>query len=63
MHVVTTDADAVEARHFAGSVSEDVGDDAHRLGWRVNVGVAHHELLEDVVLDGATELVNRHTLL
>ena len=42
---------------------EDVGDDLHRGLRRVDVGVADHELLEDVVLDGPGELVRRHALL
>jgi hypothetical protein len=44
-------------------VGDDVADDPHaRLG-RVDVGVADHELLEDVVLDGPFELGRRHPLL
>ena len=44
-------------------VAEDVGDDAHRGFGRIDVGVPHHELFEDVVLDGAGELLRRHALL
>ena len=63
MHVVTGHADAVEFRHFLRRVSEDVGNDAHRGFGRINVGVPHHVFLEDVVLNGAVELLRRHTLL
>ena len=63
MHVVAADADAVEARHPAGAVAEDVAHDAHAGPRRVDVGVAHHELLQDVVLDGALQLFRRHALL
>ena len=45
------------------SAVADVGDNLHRRQGRVDVGVAHHELLEDVVLDGALQLLLRHTLL
>ena len=44
-------------------VGEDVGDDPHRRPGRVDVGVADHELLEDVVLDGPGQLLGRHPLL
>ena len=47
----------------ARGVGEDVGDDPHRRLRRVDVGVADHELLEDVVLDGPGELLRRHALL
>ncbi len=63
LHVVSGDGDAVELRHVLRGVLEDVGDDFHRGQGRVDVGVAHHELLEDVVLDGALQLLLRHALL
>ena len=43
-------------------VGDDVGDDPHRRARRVDVGVADHELLEDVVLDGPGERLLRHAL-
>src|SRR5690606_12580412 len=62
VHVIAAYADAVELRHFARAVAEDVTHDAHaRTRW-IDVGVAHHELLEDVVLDGALQLFRLHTL-
>ena len=63
LHVVAGDRDRVELRHVLRRVADDVGDDAHRRLGRVDVGVADHELLEDVVLDGPGELVLRHALL
>ena len=63
LHVIAGDGDRVELRHPRRGVGEDVGDDAHRRLGRVDVGVAHHELFEDVVLDGAGELLRRHALL
>ena len=57
LHVVAGDRDRVELRHAPGRVLDDVGHDPHaRLG-RIDVGVADHELLEDVVLDGPGELL------
>ena len=63
LHVVAGDADRVELRHLLRRVFDDVADDAHRRCRRKDVGVADHELLEDVVLDGAGELVLRNALL
>ena len=43
-------------------VPEDVGDDFD--GWfrRVDVGVSDHELLQNVILDGACELLQGRAL-
>jgi hypothetical protein len=63
LHVVAGDRDRVEPRHPGAAEGEDVADDPHRRLGRVDVGVADHELLEDVVLDGPGELLGRHPLL
>ena len=63
LHVVAADRDGVEAGHALGAVGNDVADDPHRRAGRVDVGVADHELLEDVVLDGPAELLHGHPLL
>jgi hypothetical protein len=55
LHVVAGNRDGVEARHLGRRVGDDVGHDPHRGFGRVDVGVADHELLEDVVLDGPRE--------
>ncbi len=57
LHVIAGDRDRVEARHVLRRVGDDVGDDPHRGFRRVDVGVADHELLEDVVLDGPVEVL------
>ena len=62
LHVIAGDRDRVELRHVRRGVGEDVGDDAQRRAGRIDVGVAHHELFEDVVLDRAGELLRRHAL-
>jgi hypothetical protein len=54
--MVAADADAIELGHLLRAVAEDVAHDAHARSWRIDVGVAHHELLQDVVLDGALQL-------
>ena len=48
---------------FCDDKREDVRDDLHRGRRRVDVRVPHHELFEDVVLDGPGELLERHALL
>ena len=63
LHVVAGDRDRVELRHVGRGVGEDVADDPHRALGRVDVGVPDHELLEDVVLDRARQLVGRDPLL
>ena len=63
LHVVAGDRDRVERRHVRRRVADDVGDDPHARRRRIDVGVADHELFEDVVLDGPAQLVGRHTLL
>ena len=63
LHVVAGDRDRVELRHALRRVGDDVGDDAHRGRGRIDVGVPHHELFEDVVLDGAGEQLLLHALL
>ena len=63
LHVVAGDGDRVEAGHLRRGVGEDVADDPHRRLGRVDVGVADHELLEDVVLDGPRQLLGLHALL
>ena len=63
LDVVAGDRDRVEPRHLLRGVREDVGDDPHRRRRRVDVGVADHELFEDVVLDRARQLLGRHALL
>ena len=63
LHVVAGDRDRVELRHVPRRVLDDVADDPHRGLGRIDVRVPDHELLEDVVLDGAGELVLRNALL
>ena len=62
LDVIARDGNGVELRHPSRCVGEDVGDDAHGRLRRIDVGVAHHELFENVVLDGAAELLGGHAL-
>ena len=38
-----------------GSISENIGDDPHRCFRRIDVRIADHEFLQDIILDGAAE--------
>ena len=63
LDVVAGDRDGVVPRHLLRGEGEDVADDLHRGLGRIDVGVPHHELFEDVVLDRAGELRRRDALL
>ena len=63
LHVIAGNRDRVELRHVRRGVGENVGDNAQRRFRRIDVGVAHHEFFEDVVLDRAGEFFRRHALL
>ena len=62
LHVVSRNADGIELGHVLRGVSEDVADDAHARRRRINKGVAHHELLQNVILNGARKLLRRNPL-
>ena len=62
LHVIAGYRDRIELRHPLGCVSENIGDDFHRGGGRIDKGVPHHELLENVVLDRAAEFFGRNAL-
>ncbi len=63
LHVVARDGDGIELRHRPRGEGEDVRNDPHRGRWRVDVRVADHVLLEDVVLNRPRELIESHALL
>ncbi len=57
VHVIARNRNAVEFRHVGRSICDDVRNDPHARFGRIDIGVADHELLEDVVLDGPGQLV------
>src|SRR5579863_92976 len=63
LQVVAAYADAVEFRHPGGAITEDVADDSHGAVGRVDIGIADHELFQNVVLDGPAQLFRRYALL
>ena len=54
LHVVAGDGDGVELRHILRRILEDVCDNLHGECGRVDISITHHELLEDIVLDGTS---------
>jgi hypothetical protein len=60
LHVIARDGDRVEPRHGLGGVGHDVAHNAHARGGGVDVRVADHVLLQDVVLDRTGQLVRRN---
>ena len=62
LHVIAGDRDGIELRHMRRGEGKNIGDDAQRRLWRIDIGVAHHEFFQDVVLDGAGEFFRLHAL-
>ncbi len=62
-HMIAGNRNRVELRHMPRGVFDNVGDNAHRRCGRVDIRVANHEFLEDVILDRALEFLLRHALL
>ncbi len=60
--MVARDGNAVEARHVRTRKLKNIRNQAHARGRRVDVGIADHKLLEDVVLYGAREVLQRDAL-
>ena len=57
VHVVTRYANGIEAGQRAGTIAKYFGNDLHgRTRW-VDIGVANHKLLEDIVLNGSAQLM------
>ncbi len=57
VHVVTRNANGVEAGQRAGTIAKYFGNDLHGRTRRVDVGVTNHKLLEDIVLNGSAQLM------
>ena len=61
--MVAGDGDGVPLGHVVFTVGKDVGDDAHGLFGRIDVGAARHVLFEDIVLDRAGDFIGGYALL
>ena len=62
VHVIATDRNRVEFRHFGRGITDDVRHNPHARLRRIDVSVPDHEFLQDVVLDRARKLFRRDTL-
>ena len=61
--MVAGNRNAVEQRHLERGELDDVGHDSHTGRGRIDVGIANHELLENVVLHRPGKFGSRHALL
>jgi hypothetical protein len=57
LHVVAADRNAVELGHILRAIPENVADDLHGRCGRIDVRVANHELFQNVVLNGSTQVL------
>ena len=62
LDVIAGNGNGIELGHVLGRVFDDVGNDAHGGLGRIDISVADHELLENVVLDGAGKLLRGNAL-
>ena len=53
--MVTGNGDTVELRHIVGGIFENITDDTHGHGRRINVSITNHELFQDIILDRACQ--------
>src|SRR5258706_9918048 len=63
VHVIAADADAVELRHAMGAILKYIGNQAHGRGRWIDVRIANHKFLKNVILDRATKVLRFYTLL
>ena len=61
--MVAADGNGIEFRHLGGGVTNNIRDYAHRGLRGIDIGIAHHEFFENVVLQGSSKLLRCHTLL
>ena len=62
LHVVTGDRDRVELRHLLRSIFEYIGNNLHGECRRVNIGITHHELFQNIILDSTGHFFQLSTL-
>ena len=62
LHVIAGNRDRVVTRHMLRSITKNVGDDPHAWTWWIDIGVADHELFQNVILNGSGQLRLVHAL-
>ena len=55
LDMVTGNGDTVELRHIVGGIFENITDDTHGHGRRINVSITNHEFFQDIILDRACQ--------
>src|SRR5260221_3046939 len=61
-HMIATDADWIPARQMLGTETEHIGNDAHRMPWRIDIRATRNVFFQHVVLHSAGELAYAGTL-
>ena len=51
--MITADGNAIEFGHKVSRVGDNIADNAHAGFRRIDIGIPHHELFQNVVLNGA----------
>ncbi len=62
LHMVTGNRNRIELRHIFGRVFKNIGDNLHGKLRRINVRVTHHELFQNIILNGSGQLIQRSSL-
>ena len=60
--MVTGNGNTVELRHVLGGIFENITNNTHGHGRRINVGITNHEFLQDIILDGALQNLTVYAL-
>jgi len=63
MHVIATNAYRIKHWHFVGSIFEYISNDAQRWQRWVDIGIPHHKLFEDIILDCSGQFIGANALL
>ena len=62
MHVIATNADAIEFGHMLAGEFNDICNDAHRWIGRINECIAHHEFFQNIILNRSGKCVHCYAL-
>ena len=63
LHMIAGHRNEIELRHLGRAIGKDIRDNPHRGCRRIDIGIAHHEFLQNIVLDGACQGGRRNALL
>src|SRR5437667_10824596 len=58
--MVATDANHVPVWQLLRAVTEDIGNNTHRMPWWIDIGTTCRILFQDIILDGAGALLYRY---